>query len=232
MLQRRGFTLIELLVVIAIIAILAAILFPVFERARAKANSASCQSQLKQIGMAFIMYAQDYDEAFPEGEGQFRRADFPYLPAWDIGYDPYPGKSGWAVYLAPYVKSAAVFDCPSGPIHNQNNSLKRSYGWNNRGTANMVSGAAGSIEYPAETHLVCDASYPYLDRRGATRAYLRQWLGHFETNAKTRGDRHSDMHNVAYCDGHVKSLGRDAILKNAGGAANNNLPPWNWVWAD
>jgi len=232
MLQRRGFTLIELLVVIAIIAILAAILFPVFERARAKANSASCQSQLKQIGLAFLMYAQDYDELLPEGEGLFRRAEFPYLPAWDIGSD-YAGKAGWAVYLHPYVKNVAVFDCPSGPLHNQNTSLKRSYGWNSYGTQSRVCGAYGGLECPAETHLVCDAAYPYLNRTASTKYYLQTWLGHFQTNPKSRGDRHNDMHNMAYCDGHVKSLGRDAVLKGAGGAANNNLPPWNWpAWTD
>jgi len=63
--RRKGFTLIELLVVIAIIAILAAILFPVFAKAREKARQASCQSNLKQITLAFLMYASDYDEAYP-----------------------------------------------------------------------------------------------------------------------------------------------------------------------
>src|SRR6184192_1931973 len=63
--KRRGFTLIELLVVIAIIAILAAILFPVFAQARAKARQAACISNLKQLGLGFTMYAQDYDESFP-----------------------------------------------------------------------------------------------------------------------------------------------------------------------
>src|SRR6266542_2865473 len=63
--KRHGFTLIELLVVIAIIAILAAILFPVFAQARAKARQATCLSNLKQLGTAFMMYAQDYDETYP-----------------------------------------------------------------------------------------------------------------------------------------------------------------------
>jgi len=231
--RRRGFTLIELLVVIAIIAILAAILFPVFERARAKANSASCQSQLKQIGLAFLMYAQDYDEMFPEGDMNFRRADWPYnLSEWDIYYDPCPGRSGWAFYIAPYVKNAAVFNCPSGPTHNVHQGLRRSYGWNYVGTHLRVAGAAGSLEFPAETHLVCDAAYPYLSRRGQTLAYLQTWLGHFQTNPKSQGHRHNGMHNVAYCDGHVKSVSKNDILRNAGGAANNYIPPWNWDWWD
>src|SRR5471030_86040 len=64
---RRGFTLIELLVVIAIIAILASILFPVFARARENARRASCMSNLKQLGLGYLQYAQDYDESFPGG---------------------------------------------------------------------------------------------------------------------------------------------------------------------
>ena len=231
--HRSGFTLIELLVVIAIIAILAAILFPVFERARAKANQASCQSQLKQIALGFLMYAQDYDECLPSGSGTFARADWPYpISEWDIYYDPCPYVSGWEIYLAPYTKNAAIYNCPSGPTHNVDRGLRRSYGWNYLGTHSQIPGTDNGLAYPAETILSCDAAYPYLSRRGATRAYLATWLGHNEVNAKKRGDRHNGMHNVAYCDGHVKSLDRGAILENAGGSANNNIPPWNWVWAD
>jgi len=89
--KRKGFTLIELLVVIAIIAILAAILFPVFQKVRENARRTSCASNEKQIGLAFIQYQQDADEQTP-GSAQW-------------GY-------GWAEKLQPFVKSAQVFQCP------------------------------------------------------------------------------------------------------------------------
>jgi len=92
---RSGFTLIELLVVIAIIAILAAILFPVFARAREKARETSCSSQLRQLGLALHMYAQDYDEMFP--------------------FDAYIGNPHPMLVtgLYPYVKNRNLFYCPS-----------------------------------------------------------------------------------------------------------------------
>lgn len=89
---RRGFTLVELLVVIAIIALLTAILFPAFARARENARRASCQSNLKQIGLGMIQYVQDYDG---------------YQPATEVG-----GVS-WPVLLIPYTKSGQIFYCPS-----------------------------------------------------------------------------------------------------------------------
>ncbi len=100
--MRRGFTLIELLVVIAIIAILAAILFPVFARAREKARQTSCLSNLKQLGLGVLMYAQDYDEILTPG----------YV------YEIYPaGNTDWLVswmqLCQPYVKNAQLCVCPS-----------------------------------------------------------------------------------------------------------------------
>ena len=92
--RRSAFTLIELLVVIAIIAILAAILFPVFARARENARKTSCLSNIKQIGLGFMQYTQDYDENFP-------LVSFP-TPA-----------DTWTTSMQPYLKSRQIFRCPS-----------------------------------------------------------------------------------------------------------------------
>ena len=91
---KRGFTLIELLVVIAIIAILAAILFPVFAQAREKARAISCLSNTKQLALGVVQYEQDVDEKTPNG------------------VNPYGGGQGWAAQIYPYVKSTQVFVCP------------------------------------------------------------------------------------------------------------------------
>src|SRR5687767_7475687 len=98
---RRGFTLIELLVVIAILAILAAILFPVFAQAREKSRQASCFSNLKQIGLAYHMYAQDHDEAIVPGANHNAR------------YKETDPRCWWYGLLEPYVKNEGVFRCPS-----------------------------------------------------------------------------------------------------------------------
>ena len=100
---RSAFTLIELLVVIAIIAILAAILFPVFARTRENARRSSCQSNLKQIGLGIQQYIQDYDEKFPLAIVSTSTAS--PLPAGET--------AGWADAIQPYVKSLQVYQCPS-----------------------------------------------------------------------------------------------------------------------
>ena len=117
-----GFTLIELLVVIAIIAILAAILFPVFARARESARRTACVSNVRQIGMGWMMYVQDYDESFPPsnspnssnwGPSTTFTGKYPCKPCRphlkgndSITYDP-------TIYAIPYIKSMDLFKCPS-----------------------------------------------------------------------------------------------------------------------
>ena len=208
--SRRGFTLIELLVVIAIIAILAAILFPVFARAREKARQASCSSNLKQIGLAAMMYANDYDESFlPMNAGS---------PG---------GKTIWAATLVqPYVKNMQIFSCPSfagaGPRVcgcNGANEFERylSYGFNcgNGGQGGTAMPAwrgpmgvkLATMTAPAETLFSGDSGCVNI---GPGSLYPSQG-----TTCPNYDARHNEMINLAYCDGHVKSIKPSAIAWNA-----------------
>jgi len=112
----RGFTLIELLVVIAIIAILAAILFPVFSQAREKARQSSCLNNFRNISLAILQYSQDFDELYPNGEvPQFMaRGYFYFLPPELDGDDPYD-PAFWINTTFPYLRNAQVHECPSSP---------------------------------------------------------------------------------------------------------------------
>ena len=107
--RKRAFTLIELLVVIAIIAILAAILFPVFAQAREKARQTSCTSNMKQIGLALRMYTQDYDETY------FASGMLPTMPATAADGQNIVRMmgGGTSYFLQPYVKNQQIFTCPS-----------------------------------------------------------------------------------------------------------------------
>ncbi len=135
--SRRGFTLIELLVVIAIIAILSAILFPVFQKVRENARRTACLSNLKQLGLAIVQYNQDFDEKEPNGAS------------------PYGQGSGWTNEVYPYVKSIAVFQCPDDSSHGTRAS---SYGMNSNFTiGNANPGAAGA---QASAHALADFTAP------------------------------------------------------------------------
>ena len=105
--RSHGFTIIELLVVIAIIAILAAILFPVFQKVRENARRTSCLSNEKQLGLGIIQYQQDADEKFPCGT----------VPGVNGDTDNYGGGAGWAGQIYPFVKSNAVYSCPDDTGH-------------------------------------------------------------------------------------------------------------------
>ena len=119
----QGFTLIELLVVIAIIAILAAILFPVFGRARENARRSTCQSNMKQLGLAFAQYTQDFDEKYPQARAADPSGNYgglnsaPIFPSSAFnGFTQspaHPWSQSWAMVLQPYAKSTQIMSCPS-----------------------------------------------------------------------------------------------------------------------
>ena len=148
-----AFTLIELLVVIAIIAILAAILFPVFSQARAKARQTACLSNEKQLGLAFLQYAQDYDEQFPIGTGNSPVA---------------PWGASWAGRVNAYVKSPALYHCPDDltvPVGSAVTSVALSYNYNRsiafNSPQNNFPGPSGNIagfNAPSKTVLLNEIS--------------------------------------------------------------------------
>lgn len=118
MAKRKGFTLIELLVVIAIIAILAAILFPVFAQARAKARQTTCLSNMKQIGLAVLMYTEDWDERLPAVMAEYCTYWYttpPYGPIVDPYTWPITSGPGLHFLTEPYTKNKQIFNCPSDP---------------------------------------------------------------------------------------------------------------------
>jgi prepilin-type N-terminal cleavage/methylation domain-containing protein/prepilin-type processing-associated H-X9-DG protein len=215
--KRHGFTLIELLVVIAIIAILAAILFPVFARAREKARQASCQSNLKQIALGELMYVQDYDErshgpvaagtnwAFVGGggcSGCFHRYESGALPTTTPG-------NRWEP-IQPYLKNRQIWWCPSQP-----DDAWRSYGWGRGGENRKLA----AFVHPAMTVMFADGG-----NRG-TRCGDIAWIPHNYANENADSDccsnisnpgpnnhkhwigkAHNEGSNIAFWDGHVKWL--------------------------
>jgi prepilin-type N-terminal cleavage/methylation domain-containing protein/prepilin-type processing-associated H-X9-DG protein len=214
--RRNGFTLIELLVVIAIIAILAAILFPVFARARENARRASCMSNLKQIGLGMMMYVQDYDGKYflrtysSDGAGAITGTIYSYWsPRAKAGGGYYP----WV--LEPYIKSTQLFVCPS------NRSAFSSYAYN--GYPATTQYTESMIDAPSQMVAIVD------DQFGGGIAYSPNgtgWNSNFCETYNTPADpgcptdqkfygRHLDGVNIAFMDGHVKWL-RPVTLYNNG----------------
>jgi prepilin-type N-terminal cleavage/methylation domain-containing protein/prepilin-type processing-associated H-X9-DG protein len=234
----RAFTLIELLVVIAIIAILAAILFPVFAQAREKARQASCFSNMKQLGIAVPMYAQDYDES---------------LPMWHYARRSKPQPLIWYHALKPYVKNRAVYLCPSDqktqqlpdwgpqatwPEMGQSRWTERiSYGYNEplhngRDTGSGTPGGPttmADLDEPAAYYVLGDCSSPLSDawcepkigRRMFRVAWPHRpvWWDVVPIDAKPdvlksleRYTRHSGGSNLAFADGHAKFFKADRLI--------------------
>jgi prepilin-type N-terminal cleavage/methylation domain-containing protein/prepilin-type processing-associated H-X9-DG protein len=195
--QYRGFTLIELLVVIAIIALLAAILFPVFARARENARKSSCSNNLKQIGLGVAQYVQDYDET---------------MPIMPYNSNAGPGL-GW--FLNPYTKSPQLWRCPShtsaGAL-NTTNYVNPSYGYNSYFFANGATGfparALADIRSAATVAVSFDqwdGAWFIMDHCGAAGPADRIGGNPLSVNARTR-DGHLNSGNFLYADGHVKAM--------------------------
>ena len=214
--RRSGFTLIELLVVIAIIAILAAILFPVFAKAREKARQTACLSNQKQIALALLMYSQDYDERFMAV----------YNDA--LGYPQ--GRIIWADCIYPYIKNREIFACPGGP--NDVNVAPPSGLWpgslqGTRYNMNMVhnwgwpedcNNWTGDINYPIKQSMI---QFPaeFVFTFESSNCWWCHWLSHGGWNNTTTTSqglvlvgtlgeyiypRHNGGCNVAFVDGHAK----------------------------
>lgn len=209
--QKRGFTLIELLVVIAIIAILAAILFPVFAKAREKARQTSCASNIKQLSIGVTMYVQDYDERFPredydlDGNGNANEA----------------ADATWRGALSPYVKNTQMWFCPShrptatatNPLYDGrvNDKLTLSgYAINDAhqdpGAPTPPGGVSLSqVEDASSVIFVVESNGP-ADDSGLPAANDRGWV---PTTAQFR--RHNEGANYGFVDGHAKWLKPSAI---------------------
>jgi len=233
MTNKAAFTLIELLVVIAIIAILASILFPVFARARERARAAQCVSNLKQIGLAFQMYVQDWDEVYP-----LSLISNATDPDWPISTTTY-----WHHKILPYTankKDPAIFYCPSTPITRDKYAypILYNYGYNRR----LERKSAADILKPTATCLALDySSYgviagyavftsntpctdQYIPGAGGVDAAVlaagqsRTGTLAFSTKPECLNDfmkgRHDGVVNVVFADGHVVGMKTETVTKD------------------
>ncbi len=226
-----GFTLIELLVVIAIVAILAAVLFPVFSHVRENARRTVCTSNLKQLGFAWQMYADDSDErACPSYHAG--NAD----DAWDFHQDP-TIKLWTTGFLGVYTKDGEIHGCPDNPFKATPSSRPfNGYGYNAtyiggdyfghpNGTGDYPACALAQIVAPSETAVFSDAGYGPQSSDNFLRA-PSEFLSY--ANSGNTDFRHDLTANVCYADGHVKSV-HDRVPYIAPG---HNNPQWGELSAD
>ena len=216
--HKSAFTLIELLVVIAIIAILAAILFPVFARARENARRASCQSNLKQIALGMKQYIQDYDERFPVASD----ASVAGLALTGTLTNP-----GWGYALQPYLKSEQIFQCPSEPTATATGATLEnraiSGGWSDyyyNGNLGLPLTEA-ALTFTSNTIMNGDGS----SLNAAPKNGADYWT---LAPSGTGGKRHLEGGNYSFVDGHVKWLRPEKVLSGNAGecgtAAAPNIP--------
>jgi len=198
MTRRSGFTLIELLVVIAIIAILAAILFPVFARAREKARQASCLSNIKQLALGELMYVEDYD-------GRLTPECSCSCPKWDY--------TCWKDRLYPYIKNLQLYECPSSDANPGTNPGQ--IGGNYGIVCNVVSNQkVGAVTSPAEFGMIAETNGQMHVKYWTSTAGAVPCGNGGCCGGDLRGACrfvHNGGMNIAFVDGHAKWLGRQAI---------------------
>ncbi|NUQ00290.1 MAG: DUF1559 domain-containing protein [Armatimonadetes bacterium] len=190
--NKRAFTLIELLVVIAIIAILAAILFPVFAKAREKARQSSCLSNLKQLGLAMNQYVTDYDHTYPEIHTTNLTTGAYYVNTGSAGGRYF----SWEDRMEPYMKSVQLHVCPSASYENAADAtdLRHSY------TYSYYFGGMGWGFFPtSEASVVQPASKGLLGERGTSAQYHYIYVG-----SDNGGSIHNEGGNMLMADYHAK----------------------------
>ncbi len=212
---RRGFTLIELLVVISIIAILAAVLFPVFGQAKAAAKKAACLSNMKQIALAWIMYSDDYDGrmVIPHLQ-QVSGSLFNRIEWWgyvDQSQTP-PVANMRDGKLQPYIKNnAQIEDCPGADMLSKDTQYGiLGYGVNqelHRSRSGVITNSYSDMELPAETIMMADSAYATSTSSPPGRFGE---IGMADSPSTIFGRihaRHNGKANVSWLDGHVKTMG-------------------------
>jgi prepilin-type N-terminal cleavage/methylation domain-containing protein/prepilin-type processing-associated H-X9-DG protein len=212
---RAGFTLIELLVVIAIIAILAAILFPVFARARAQARQAACSSNLQQLALAAEMYSQDFDETLPL---------WGYGPTGANGQDgPSMGFFSWDTVVFPYMKNQQILMCPDNPYGNplRGYAMTRYTG---DPMGNQTPCSIGDVPAPSATVLFLDkGKQPFGFSGDSACESFYQSHSAAASGGELKDMFHNGGKNFAFLDGHVKfyasGAGPFGQLNNYTGAA-------------